>query len=74
VSKKEESHHKRGRMPWQTAPGLIIIVGCFAFIGASLPALHVAVKGKPRMVGRDEFDFMMEKRDERIAEEKKLAK
>jgi len=58
-------------MPWQTAPGVIIVIACFTFIGAALPVAHQVILGKPRQIGRDEFDFAMEKRDERIAAEKK---
>lgn len=50
-------------MPWQTAPGVVIIIGAFTLTGVTLPVVHWLVKGKKRVVGRDEFDFMMEKRD-----------
>ena len=60
-------------MPWQTAPGLFIIIGAFTFIGSALPAVHWLVKGKTRIVGRDDWDFMMEQRDIRLLEAKKKA-
>lgn len=59
-------------MPWQTAPGVIIIIGAFTVAGALIPVVHYLVKGKPRVTGRDDFDFLMEKRDERLKAEGKL--
>eukprot|EP00631_Chrysoreinhardia_giraudii_P003438 CAMPEP_0197415560 /NCGR_PEP_ID=MMETSP1170-20131217/2068_1 /TAXON_ID=54406 /ORGANISM="Sarcinochrysis sp, Strain CCMP770" /LENGTH=138 /DNA_ID=CAMNT_0042942375 /DNA_START=65 /DNA_END=480 /DNA_ORIENTATION=- len=59
-------------MPWQTAPGLIIIVGCFTVSGALIPVVHQFFKGKPRVTGRDNWDFLMEKRDDRLKAEGKF--
>jgi len=62
-------------MPWQTAPGLVIIIGAFTVAGGLIPVVHWVAKGKPRVTGRDDFDFMMEQRDERLkAEGKSLGK
>lgn len=56
-------------MPWQTAPGIIVIIACFTFTGGMIPVIHHLVKGKPRRAMRDDFDFLMEKRDERLIKE-----
>jgi hypothetical protein len=57
-------------MPWQTAPGVIIIVAAFSLSGACIPLFHKLIKGEKRVIGRDDFDFNMAKRDKRLAAEK----
>ena len=56
-------------MPWQTAPGVLIIIGAFSLSGLAIPPLHRLIKGEERVIGRDDFDFLMAKRDKRIAAE-----
>ena len=60
-------------MPWQTAPGVIIIIGAFTVSGLAIPAIHKLVKGEKRVIGRDDFDFLMAKRDKRIVADRKAA-
>ena len=33
--------------------------------------IHKLIKGEKRVIGRDDFDFLMAKRDKRLAAEKK---
>ena len=33
-------------MPWQTAPGVIIIVAAFSLSGARVPLFHKLIKGE----------------------------
>ena len=61
----------RGTMPWQTAPGVVIIVAAFSVSGMAIPLIHKLIKGEKRVIGRDDFDFLMAKRDKRLAAEKK---
>ena len=61
-------------MPWQTAPGVIIIIGAFSLTGALIPPIHRLFKGEKRVIGRDDFDFLMAKRDKRLAAEKSESK
>ena len=58
-------------MPWQTAPGVVIIVAAFLVSGMAIPLIHKLIKGEKRVIGRDDFDFLMAKRDKRLAAEKK---
>ena len=52
-------------MPWQTAPGVVIIVAAFSVSGMAIPLIHKLIKGEKRVIGRDDFDFLMAKRDKR---------
>eukprot|EP00629_Pelagomonadales_sp_RCC1024_P013358 CAMPEP_0119287520 /NCGR_PEP_ID=MMETSP1329-20130426/35727_1 /TAXON_ID=114041 /ORGANISM="Genus nov. species nov., Strain RCC1024" /LENGTH=55 /DNA_ID=CAMNT_0007288279 /DNA_START=227 /DNA_END=391 /DNA_ORIENTATION=+ len=54
-------------MPWQTAPGVIIIIAAFSLTGSLIPPIHWLFKGEKRQIGRDDFDFMLAKRDKRLA-------
>ena len=56
-------------MPWQTAPGVVIIVAAFSVSGMAIPLIHKLIKGEKRVIGRDDFDFLMAKRDKRLAAE-----
>ena len=56
------------KMPWQTAPGVIIIIAAFSVSGLLIPPIHQLFKGKKRVIGRDDFDFMMERRDNKLKE------
>ena len=58
-------------MPWQTAPGVVIIVAAFSVSGMAIPLIHKLIKGEKRVIGRDDFDFLMAKRDKRLAAETK---
>ena len=49
-------------MPWQTAPGVVIIVAAFSVSGMAIPLIHKLIKGEKRVIGRDDFDFLMAKR------------
>ena len=60
-------------MPWQTLPGVLIIIGAFSLSGALIPPIHRLFKGEERVIGRDDFDFLMAKRDKRIASESAAA-
>jgi hypothetical protein len=57
---------------WQNAPGLVIIALAIAGIGALPYGVHRLYYGEPRKVGRDRWDFEMDKRDTRLLEMKKL--
>jgi hypothetical protein len=39
--------------------------------GMAIPLIHKLIKGEKRVIGRDDFDFLMAKRDKRLAAEKK---
>ena len=65
------AHLNKKTMPWQTAPGVVIIVAAFSVSGMAIPLIHKLIKGEKRVIGRDDFDFLMAKRDKRIAAEKK---
>ena len=67
-------HLERETMPWQTAPGVVIIVAAFSVSGMAIPLIHKLIKGEKRVIGRDDFDFLMAKRDKRLAAEKEGAK
>ena len=56
-------------MPWQTAPGVLIIIAAHSISGLAVPPIHRLFKGEDRVIGRDDFDFMMARRDKRIASE-----
>lgn len=53
---------------WQNAPGLIVMVFAIAGIGALPYGVHRVYYGEARKIGRDRWDFEMEKRDFRLAE------
>jgi len=57
---------------WQNAPGLIIIAVSIAGIGALPYGVHRLYHGEARKVGRDRWDFEMDKRDARLVELRKL--
>jgi hypothetical protein len=57
---------------WQNAPGLIIIAFAIAGIGALPYGVHRLYYGEPRKVGRDRWDFEMDKRDVRLIEARKM--
>lgn len=57
---------------FQNAPGLIIITLAIAGIGALPYGVHRLYYGEARKVGRDRWDFEMDKRDARLAELRKL--
>ncbi len=61
-------------MPWQTAPGVVIIVAAFSVVGVAIKKNNKLIKGEKRVIGRDDFDFLMAKRDKRLAAEKEGAK
>ncbi|KAJ1429298.1 hypothetical protein B484DRAFT_419170 [Ochromonadaceae sp. CCMP2298] len=53
-------------MPWQTAPALIVICGAFTATGLLLRLTDYVAYGKHRRVQIDEFDWQMDRRDEKI--------
>ena len=56
----------------QNLPYLFIMVGGVAAIGTFPRKVHELFDGdKPRPVGRDDFDFLMDRRDERRDESRK---
>eukprot|EP00588_Corethron_pennatum_P030410 CAMPEP_0194313132 /NCGR_PEP_ID=MMETSP0171-20130528/10032_1 /TAXON_ID=218684 /ORGANISM="Corethron pennatum, Strain L29A3" /LENGTH=74 /DNA_ID=CAMNT_0039067959 /DNA_START=57 /DNA_END=281 /DNA_ORIENTATION=- len=60
-------------MPWQTAPGLIIIGGAFCLAGTGLRAVHKLAFGEERKVRMDEWTFELDKRNKRLAAERILS-
>ena len=65
---RRSAHPREDKMPWQTAPGVIIIIAAFSVSGLLIPPIHQLFKGKKRVIGRDDFDFMMERRDNKLKE------
>jgi hypothetical protein len=57
---------------WQNAPGLLVIVVSIAGIGALPYGVHKLYYGEARKVGRDRWDFEMDKRDGNLVEMRKL--
>tara|TARA_B110000971_G_C19661795_1_gene342697 strand:- start:34 stop:234 length:201 start_codon:yes stop_codon:yes gene_type:complete len=55
-------------MPWQTAPGLIIIAGAFTVAGGLVQGVHWLFHDKPRQIGRNPFMYQLENRDKEIKE------
>ena len=55
-------------MPWQTAPG-VIIVAAFSVSGMAIPLIHKLIKGEARDRAR-RLRFLMAKRDKGAAEKK----
>ena len=55
-------------------PGSVIVgllVAAFSVSGMAIPLIHKLIKGEKRVIGRDDFDFLMAKRDKRLASEKR---
>jgi hypothetical protein len=50
-------------MPYQVLPPLVVISTMFALTGGILSGVHYLAYGEKRKVGRDEFDYAMERRD-----------
>jgi len=42
-------------MPWQTAPGLIIIAGAFTVAGGLVNGVQHLFYGQKREIGKDDF-------------------
>ena len=57
---------------WQNAPGLLVITFAIAGIGALPYGVHRLYYGEARKVGRDRWDFEMDKRDARLMEARKI--
>ena len=50
-------------MPWQMAPGLLVITGAFSATGFLLRGVDNLAYGRNRRVQINEFEFNMDKRD-----------
>jgi len=61
-------------MPLESLPPFAIIVGAITAIGGIQYAAHVLPMGKPKAVGLDNFDRLLERRDQRIREKSGLQK
>ena len=61
-------------MPLESLPPFAIIVGAITAIGGIQYAAHVLPMGKPKAVGLDNFDRLLERRDQRIRERSGLQK
>ena len=61
-------------MPLEALPPFAIIVGAITAIGGIQYAAHVLPMGKPKAVGLDNFDRLLERRDQRIREKSGLQK
>jgi len=66
--------HTETVMPLEALPPFAIIVGAITAIGGIQYAAHVLPMGKPKAVGLDNFDRLLEKRDQRIREKSGLQK
>jgi hypothetical protein len=53
-------------MPWQTVPSLLIIVGAFNAAAGLIYTVDYLHNGKKREIGRDQWKFAMEKRDDLV--------
>ena len=69
-TKKKNTEH----MPLESLPPFAIIVGAITAIGGIQYAAHVLPMGKPKAVGLDNFDRLLERRDQRIRERSGLQK
>ena len=71
-----EQHTKKSteHMPLESLPPFAIIVGAITAIGGIQYAAHVLPMGKPKAVGLDNFDRLLERRDQRIRERSGLQK
>jgi hypothetical protein len=56
-------------MSWQTVPGMVIIVCAVAGIGFLPYGVHRLFVGE-RKVGLDNWDFLMDKRDQRLIQDR----
>ena len=56
-------------MPWQVIPPLAIITGMFTLTGGIMYGVQYAAYGKERRVMRDQFDWQLERRDDRLLAE-----
>ena len=65
---------KTEHMPLESLPPFAIIVGAITAIGGIQYAAHVLPMGKPKAVGLDNFDRLLERRDQRIRERSGLQK
>ena len=71
---RELFFHTETVMPLEALPPFAIIVGAITAIGGIQYAAHVLPMGKPKAVGLDNFDRLLEKRDQRIREKSGLQK
>ena len=71
---RELFFHTETVMPLEALPPFAIIVGTITAIGGIQYAAHVLPMGKPKAVGLDNFDRLLEKRDQRIREKSGLQK
>lgn len=69
-TRKKKTEH----MPLESLPPFAIIVGAITAIGGIQYAAHVLPMGKPKAVGLDNFDRLLERRDQRIRERSGLQK
>ena len=69
-TKKKNTEH----MPLESLPPFANIVGAITAIGGIQYAAHVLPMGKPKAVGLDNFDRLLERRDQRIRERSGLQK
>jgi hypothetical protein len=56
-------------MSWQNLPGIAVIVLAVAGMGALPAAVNYMHTGEPRKLGRDRWDYEMDKRDVRLVKE-----
>eukprot|EP00558_Chaetoceros_sp_UNC1202_P003594 CAMPEP_0197249800 /NCGR_PEP_ID=MMETSP1429-20130617/49392_1 /TAXON_ID=49237 /ORGANISM="Chaetoceros sp., Strain UNC1202" /LENGTH=67 /DNA_ID=CAMNT_0042711451 /DNA_START=118 /DNA_END=321 /DNA_ORIENTATION=+ len=59
-------------MPWQTAPGLIIIGAAFNVAAGLMWGAQRLGFGEDKQIFQDEFKFAMHNRDSKIKEYKEL--
>lgn len=53
-------------MPWESAPPLLTIAAAVAAMGGLQGVVQLAFYGKPKAIGRGQWDYKMEERDERL--------
>jgi hypothetical protein len=53
-------------MPWESLPPLVIITAAVTVMGGIQQGVHRLYAGKPKAVGADTWDRLLEKRDDNI--------
>ena len=61
-------------MPWTSMAPLAIIAGAITAMGVGVWATDRVMFGRPRPVQRDDWDYMLQTRDEKIFAENGLSK
>jgi hypothetical protein len=56
-------------MPWESAPPLITIATAVAAMGGLQALVQMGFYGKPKAIGRGQWDYKLDERDARLKAE-----